>query len=205
MAQIKQSYCKYQMIFVKLCIEKLKFLLSQLAGTPKYIIKPINSIKPMSTNHNYLFVYGTLLKADNEFGHYLCDHSTYVKKGQFKGLLYDIGDFPGAVPHPDGESYVHGSIYEYFTDEVLWVLDEYEGLAPGEVHPQEYTRKLVDIETEDGKMNCWIYLYNWPVAQYYAIPSGDYLKHKQSQLNEVLTSRVFKGMQPKKKKARVLA
>ena len=128
---------------------------------------------------NFLFVYGTLLRADNEFGHYLCDHSKYHKKGKLKGLLYDIGDFPGAILQPKGQSYVHGSVYEVFTDEVLWVLDEYEGMGPSEVHPQEYTRQLADIETPDETITCWVYLYNWPLDDCPLISSGNYLEYKQ--------------------------
>ena len=82
----------------------------------------------MESDCRYLFVYGTLLDNDNEFGAFLKKHSTYVSKGSFNGLLYDLGEYPGAIYKPGIKQQVHGSILLLNNDpEILSVIDEYEG------------------------------------------------------------------------------
>jgi len=41
-----------------------------------------------------LFIYGTLLKDDNEHAVYLKNNSTFYSAGKLKGKLYDIGEYP---------------------------------------------------------------------------------------------------------------
>ena len=55
----------------------------------------------METDSKYLFIYGTLLNGDNEFGVYLRKHSRPYAPGYFNGHLYDLGEYPGAVYIPD--------------------------------------------------------------------------------------------------------
>ncbi|RYD89016.1 MAG: gamma-glutamylcyclotransferase [Sphingobacteriales bacterium] len=133
----------------------------------------------MDLQHRLLFVYGTLLTAANPFGLYLHSHCKYLKKGKFNGKLYDIGHYPGALHVPGSEDYVHGSVWQIDNpDEVLKVLDPYEGISADNPHPQEYTRDLIAIETGDETLTCWVYLYNWPVQETSLIASGDYLQYK---------------------------
>jgi len=110
------------------------------------------------------------------FAEYLRENSSFFSKGKLKALLYDIGSYPGVILYPSGDSIVYGSIV-YMNDQqtVLEKLDYYEGI--GDVYPQphEYIRELVAVETDRGLVNCWVYLYNWPVKGYQQIVSGDYL------------------------------
>jgi gamma-glutamylcyclotransferase (GGCT)/AIG2-like uncharacterized protein YtfP len=129
----------------------------------------------METTSTYLFVYGTLLQPANEYARYLNTHCKLIRPAKFKGRLYDIGEYPGAIADANTDNYVYGSIF--FMDDtagVLQVLDDYEGIGPADPLPHEYTRQLFNVETDNGFMNCWIYFYALPIDQYYQILSGNY-------------------------------
>jgi gamma-glutamylcyclotransferase (GGCT)/AIG2-like uncharacterized protein YtfP len=124
----------------------------------------------------YLFVYGTLLDADNGVANFMRKHCSFVKPGKFKGILYDIGEYPGAVSMHNAAGYVHGSIYLMSNAPlVLEKLDDYEGFGPGQEQPNLFVRKLLEIETITRSFDCWTYLYNKPVEKLRVIENGDYL------------------------------
>ena len=124
----------------------------------------------------HLFVYGTLLQADNFYGNYLKKNSEAVCKGKFKGRLYNAGSYPGAIPDSSAGSFVYGSVLLLNNvAQTLKVMDEYEGVDINEIQPSEYTRDLLDIETAMGVIRCWVYIYNLPVRSLQFIESGDYL------------------------------
>jgi gamma-glutamylcyclotransferase (GGCT)/AIG2-like uncharacterized protein YtfP len=128
----------------------------------------------------YLFVYGTLLVTDNPYAAYLKQNCRFLKKGRFKGRLYDAGEYPGALADRSSRLFVHGSIYLMTEpDKILAFTDEYEGIGPNEAIPHEYTRVLLPVETDDESITCWTYLYNWPVKDLPKIITGDYLLHKE--------------------------
>ena len=134
----------------------------------------------MTSNITYLFVYGTLLDRQNEFGDYLNAKCSFYADGKFKGRLYDIGEYPGAVPVAGGSDYVYGKIFLVNDpDNVMKRLDDYEGFGANQPQPNEFTRQLVAIETADKTIECWMYLYNLPVDKIFRIASGDYLQYIQ--------------------------
>jgi len=129
----------------------------------------------MTSHSSYLFIYGTLLDPDNYFGAYLQANSTLIGSGNFTGKLYDIGHYPGALLDETCCLKVHGQIAElHDADKVLSQLDPYEGIGPGNEEPYEYTREIISIETKNGLLDCWVYLYNHPVNGYRQIMSGRY-------------------------------
>ena len=122
---------------------------------------------------SYLFVYGTLMDSENEIAEILRLNSTFVATGKFKGKLYDIGEYPGAVLVNDGYNFVFGSILLINSpEETFKVLDEYEGFGEDEEQPNLFVRYLLDIETATEITKCWVYLYNLPVAGFKQITSG---------------------------------
>jgi gamma-glutamylcyclotransferase (GGCT)/AIG2-like uncharacterized protein YtfP len=126
----------------------------------------------MITNR-YLFVYGTLLQPGNTFAAYLKKHCSFYGEGRFKGLLYDAGQYPGALFLPAGDNFVYGHIFLMDNAAaVLKVLDDYEGFGAEQLQPNEFIRELVDIS--EDVINCWVYLYNWPVEGLKLIESGRY-------------------------------
>ncbi|QKJ29577.1 gamma-glutamylcyclotransferase [Mucilaginibacter mali] len=129
----------------------------------------------MNSNCKYLFIYGTLLVAGNEFGAYLRANSTPFAKGNFAGLLYDLGEYPGAIHQPQTNSRVYGIIVKLNNDPVvLKTIDAYEGFGEDEEQPNLFIRKMLAINTGQGIVDCWIYLYNLPLDGFPLIPSGKY-------------------------------
>ena len=130
---------------------------------------------------NKLFIYGSLLETDNEFGRYLKQHATIYKPGKFKGKLYDAGEYPGAVYLQDTDYKVHGVIIKLKdVDQTLKYIDDYEGFGDDQLQPNLFIRKLLSVETNDENVKCWVYLYNHPTAHLKQILSGDYLGYKRA-------------------------
>jgi gamma-glutamylcyclotransferase (GGCT)/AIG2-like uncharacterized protein YtfP len=124
---------------------------------------------------DYLFVYGTLLDDGNEFGAYLKNNSQFFADGRFKGLLYDIGEYPGAVYKPHRDTYVYGSVLILNEPgKVLELLDAYEGYGHNEEQPNLFTRELIGVETGNEPVACWVYLYNLRVDNFPEIKQGRY-------------------------------
>lgn len=128
----------------------------------------------METNCKYLFIYGTLLNADNEYGKYLQTNSRYISPGSFNGLLYDLGDYPGALYQPESTATVYGDIVLLDDLEVFKKLDEYEGYGEGQPQPNLYIRQIIPVDTDNGLIHCQVYLYNLSVDGYPQIISGRY-------------------------------
>jgi gamma-glutamylcyclotransferase (GGCT)/AIG2-like uncharacterized protein YtfP len=129
----------------------------------------------MTRTNPLLFIYGTLQNKNNEFGAYLSTNCDYLKSGMFKGSLYDAGEYPGALYQAESEGFVYGRIfYMNNPEKTLSILDEYEGVGENEVRPNLFTRQLIEIETDDELMSCWVYLYNLPVEGLRQILSGSY-------------------------------
>lgn len=138
----------------------------------------------MSTN---LFVYGTLRTTFfNPPATHLRQHSRYVGEGVIAGRLYDVGSYPGALYIPDEPALIYGSVYELHVDsmaEVLAMLDTYEGIqaTPPTNESDEYIRCVVPVRYCDVTVDCWVYLYNWPVDALCRIESGDYVRYINEQ------------------------
>ena len=103
---------------------------------------------------------------------------TFKGRGTIRAALFDLGIYPAAIP-ADDNSTVWGETYE--TSEaasVLAALDEIEGYRPNEPDRSLYTRMLVDVTLEDGRVEkAWTYFYNAPLGRAQRIASGDYLEH----------------------------
>jgi gamma-glutamylcyclotransferase (GGCT)/AIG2-like uncharacterized protein YtfP len=129
----------------------------------------------MKGNNSFLFVYGTLLDTENEYGVYLSNNCRFYGKGKFKGILYDVGEFPAAIYQPGEEQFVYGSIYVMNDpDKTLKILDEYEGFGENEEQPNLFIRELIAVETKTIQLPCWTYLYNLQVEGLKQITSGNY-------------------------------
>jgi gamma-glutamylcyclotransferase (GGCT)/AIG2-like uncharacterized protein YtfP len=133
----------------------------------------------MKETSNYLFVYGTLLDKRNEFSLYLNKHCRFYNNGRFKGRLYDIGEYPGAIANNNYPGYIYGSVVLINNlVKVLKQLDNYEGFGDNQQQPNLFVRELIEVETDKGFIKCWVYLYNLPLDGLRLIESGDYLEYK---------------------------
>ena len=89
--------------------------------------------------------------------------------------LYKIDWYPALIPSKDKRDVVVGDVYELTDEWFLEELDDYEGINAGQP-PYEYRRELVEVFTERGELECWIYWYNKPIPEKAEIiESGDFL------------------------------
>jgi gamma-glutamylcyclotransferase (GGCT)/AIG2-like uncharacterized protein YtfP len=125
---------------------------------------------------NLLFIYGTLMQAENSYGAYLRDNSELLGKAKLRGKLFDIGPYPGAHYIPGSDLYTFGHLLKLRRpNEALQIIDEYEGFGATELQPNEFVREIVQVEYNNGPVICWAYLYNHPVDDLSEIKSGDYI------------------------------
>jgi len=135
---------------------------------------------------NLLFVYGTLMQPDNEFAVYLNSNCNFLSRGRVRGTLYDIGDYPGLIINTKVTSIVHGNVYKMNVPaEILKQLDFYEGVGPDEEQPNLYTREIRSIQTDNGSVEAWVYIYNLPVTGYKLISSGNYAEYIKQKISRV--------------------
>jgi gamma-glutamylcyclotransferase (GGCT)/AIG2-like uncharacterized protein YtfP len=145
----------------------------------------------MSTENYQLFVYGSLLSGFHHPAYtYISRYFTLVGPAKVKGKLYDMGDYPAAVPVNE-ETYILGELYQLnHKDEFGWAfrqLDDYEGLLvePGEL--PLYRREPVNIFINDSDKDtiAWIYWYNQDVTGKPVIASGSVLEYKAATQNDI--------------------
>ena len=141
----------------------------------------------MSENgNNQLFVYGSLRSGFHHPAYaYISDNFTLVGPAKIKGLLYDMGEYPAAIPISD-ESFIVGELYELKDNlDFYWVIeqiDDYEGLNVEQDETALFKREEVEVYLSDRTTTAWVYWYNSDVSGRPYIPSGDildYIKMKQ--------------------------
>ena len=128
-----------------------------------------------------LFVYGSLRRG---FQHpafkYIHDHFDFAGDAKVKGILYDLGDYPAAVPTKD-EKFITGELYSIRNvDEFSWTiaqLDDYEGTEPEEGDKAMYRREMATIYINSKPTMAWIYWFNDDVSGKPVIHSGDVLQY----------------------------
>ena len=129
-----------------------------------------------------LFVYGTL-RGDvaHPMASVLARHARRVGRGWFRGQLFDLGEYPGAVPSASASDRVAGELYriEPGREAALFAeLDRYEGCDADDPAAGEYVRARAQVEPESGDaLEAWIYQYNRPTRRLSRIVSGDYCAH----------------------------
>ena len=112
-----------------------------------------------------------------------------VSEAKAKGYLYDLGEYPAALPTHD-EAYLIGELYRIKNEEEFyWAmeqLDAYEGIhADPEDGALPYRRDLATVYiTNEITTTAWIYWFNEPILNHPIIPSGDVLEYMQQKKNQ---------------------
>jgi gamma-glutamylcyclotransferase (GGCT)/AIG2-like uncharacterized protein YtfP len=123
----------------------------------------------------HLFVYGTLRPASGHpMARQLAAHATALGQGWMHGLLYDLGEYPGAIARP-GSARVHGEIFEIADDSPLWAeLDHYEDVRAGAA---SFERVVMPVWSDAAAawIACCVYLYRGNVGRQPTIADGDWL------------------------------
>jgi gamma-glutamylcyclotransferase (GGCT)/AIG2-like uncharacterized protein YtfP len=131
-------------------------------------------------NPDYIFVYGTLRSdANSEMRHLLVRYAEFVSDATYRGKLYQIDYYPGAVPSDNPDDVVQGEVYLlHQADSVLPLLDQYEECGPEFPEPNEYSRRKQSVLLKDGRLvTAWVYIYNHsteglePIMQYLPVQS----------------------------------
>lgn len=136
----------------------------------------------MEQSNGQLFVYGSLRSGFHHPAYaYISRYFTLLADARVKGHLYDMGEFPAAVPADDTQ-YIVGELYRISRpDELSWAmaqLDDYEGLNTENNEPTLYRREQVTVYTGDGQTTtAWIYWFNGRISGEKLISSGDVLKY----------------------------
>lgn len=111
----------------------------------------------------YLFAYGTLQPghAPSEIAPAV-DKLEAIGKGSVRGVLYDLGDYPGAVLDSSTPRTIFGTVFKLTKDaSTLRQLDEYEGFDPKAPEESLFIRRIHPVELATGRVvKCWIYVYN---------------------------------------------
>ncbi len=116
-------------------------------------------------NTPYLFVYGTLMSGahgalGSEQRLRLSRESDSLGPASLPGAqMFDLGDYPGALPFADIHSIVHGEAVLLSKPQASFSwLDEYEGFVHG-ADDNEYERVIRQVHLAGGEtFDAWVYL-----------------------------------------------
>jgi len=127
----------------------------------------------------YLFAYGTLQPglAPTSMADATAKLRT-VGPGFVRGVLYDLGRYPGAIADASATGKISGTVMELPDDsDVLRALDEYEGFDPQSPETSEFVRERQEVElASGGTLLCWFYRYNRKIDAARVFPSGVWQK-----------------------------
>jgi gamma-glutamylcyclotransferase (GGCT)/AIG2-like uncharacterized protein YtfP len=138
----------------------------------------------MEQSNGQLFVYGSLRSGFHHPAYaYISRYFSLVGDGKVKGLLYDMGAYPAAVPS-ENENFIIGELYRINNpDEFAWAmaqLDDYEGVHAENGEPSSlYRREQATVYNNGQQSPAWIYWYNGDVAGKEPVESGDILLFMQ--------------------------
>ena len=122
-----------------------------------------------------LFIYGSLRRGEPMFEELGLERALeYVSEGTFRGDLYDLGDYPGAVP---ADGVVRGEVYRIKDVSILDALDRYEEFDPDNPEDSLFVRQRIHIR---GAGEAWTYLYNGSREDRRPIPSGHWRKRRSA-------------------------
>jgi gamma-glutamylcyclotransferase (GGCT)/AIG2-like uncharacterized protein YtfP len=137
-------------------------------------------------NQEYnLFVYGSLRQGFNHAAYeYITQYFSLMGLGKAKGMLYDLGPYPAALPSEDDHRIV-GELYKIINpDEFEYAiaqLDDYEGVNASYDQKSLYRRELTSVKLEDGtEHSAWIYWYTGDISGRPVVESGDVLEYMKS-------------------------
>lgn len=130
----------------------------------------------------HLFVYGTLMTPfNNQMALKLRREATFIGKAFARGLLFDLGDYPGMVLSHSKSGIVYGEVF--FLDDnlkLLKILDAYEGIGKSTYAKQdEYRRDVITVTlvTSLNKFDAFAYIYNLSHEGKKHVVSGNYLNY----------------------------
>jgi gamma-glutamylcyclotransferase (GGCT)/AIG2-like uncharacterized protein YtfP len=127
-----------------------------------------------------IFVYGSLRSGFHHPAYeYISRYFVLIGNAKVKGSLYDMGEYPAAVPS-NGNDCIVGELYAIKqADEFGWAiaqLDDYEGIHAEQGEIALYKREQTTVYINDTETLAWIYWFNGDVSSGTPIESGDVLQ-----------------------------
>lgn len=135
----------------------------------------------MATDNHQLFVYGSLLSGFRHPAYsWISRYFTLIGEATMQGKLYDLGEYPGAIPCEE-PVFIKGELYRVnHPDEFSWAikqLDDYEGMLVEQGEIRLFRREAVTIVSNDTPTIAWVYWYNRNVEGCTQIATGDVLEY----------------------------
>jgi gamma-glutamylcyclotransferase (GGCT)/AIG2-like uncharacterized protein YtfP len=128
---------------------------------------------------DHLFVYGTLrAESLHPMAHRLRVAAKLIGRGSAPGLLYDFGEYPGAVLDQDAKYRVIGDVFQLRPNpRLLADLDKYEGFTGGD--DDLFRRIAIEVRLDKGgTVEAWTYgLTEAPRAR--LIGGGDFIADRR--------------------------
>jgi gamma-glutamylcyclotransferase (GGCT)/AIG2-like uncharacterized protein YtfP len=135
------------------------------------------------TDHSiyHLFVYGSLRSGFHSPAYeYISRYFDLIGKAKVRGKLFDLGEYPAAVPAED-DHFITGELYKIRKEpEFSWAigqLDDYEGVMPEEGEKALYRRATTEVFMDNRIVKAWVYWYNGNVEGRPLIISGDIMDY----------------------------
>jgi pyruvate carboxylase len=126
-----------------------------------------------ATEPSLLLLYGSLRRGEPMFDQLgLAQALEFLSPAMFPGELYDLGDYPGALP---GNGFVFGELYRISDPRILTSLDHYEEFDAEKPEDSLFLRRSVSIP---GHGEAWVYFYNGSADGRRRIASGDWRKRR---------------------------
>ncbi|WP_124111399.1 gamma-glutamylcyclotransferase [Palleronia sp. THAF1] len=119
-----------------------------------------------------VFVYGTLRRGfiNNDATLAFREGASFIAEGTLPGGLYSVGWYPALIEGEEGR--VHGEVWKITQPGIMHILDDYEGLFDD--GPPEYQRARRMVETAQGRIEAWAYIYLYEVDPMQRLPKGDW-------------------------------
>jgi gamma-glutamylcyclotransferase (GGCT)/AIG2-like uncharacterized protein YtfP len=131
---------------------------------------------------NSLFVYGSLRSGFRSPAYeYISRYFNLIGPGKIRGKLYDMGEYPAAVPTQE-DRFIVGELYGIKNEgEFSWAmgqLDDYEGVIIEADEVRLYRRETTEVVcNSDEIITAWVYWYNGEVEGKPYLESGDIMDY----------------------------
>lgn len=130
----------------------------------------------------HLFLYGSLLgnNTEEKIKKIFNDNCQFITKGYILAKLYDLGEYPGAIPTTNKNDRVFGKIFWVKNPRKTFrILDEYEEYFPKNPKKSLFIRRKTKayLLPSENTIKCWAYLFNQKIEIQPQINSGNYLKN----------------------------
>lgn len=123
-----------------------------------------------------LFVYGTLRRGFSLHPYLRKSAVRYLGKGKIQGSLYDLGEYPGAVPSSSPHREIEGEVYELLdAKKQLEELDRIEEFHPDRPEDSLFVRRVSVVRLDKGRrFKAWVYFLARRPSKARPIHSGNY-------------------------------